>query len=131
MHIPVLKKEVIEYLDPKPNENFIDCTFGEGGHSAAILEKTKPNGKVLGVDLNPEAPCVHDNFKNLKEIVEREKFQPVSGILFDLGFSSWHIESSGRGFSFQREEPLDMRYSAKFQISWTRSGLPEGLHLKP
>ena len=52
MHIPVLQKEVIDYLAPKPNENFIDCTFGQGGHASAILEKTKPNGKVLGIDLN-------------------------------------------------------------------------------
>ena len=49
-HIPVLQKEVIEYLNPKSNENFIDCTVGEGGHALAILEKIEPNGKVLGID---------------------------------------------------------------------------------
>lgn len=123
-HIPVLQKEVIGYLDPQPNENFIDCTFGEGGHSKAILEKIKPNGKVLGIDLNPEAPCVHGNFKNLKEIVVREKFPPagrhgknVSGILFDLGMSSGDLEESGRGFSFQKNEPLDMRYDIRSPLT--------------
>ncbi len=132
MHLPVLQKEVIEYLDPKPNENFIDCTLGEGGHTLAILERTSPSGKVLGIDQDQEILentrhkienteygdrliLVCDNFVNLKEIAEKptvrtqEKFEPVSGILFDLGISSWHLEESGRGFSFQKEEPLDMR----------------------
>ncbi len=128
MHIPVLQKEVIEYLDPKPNENFIDCTLGFAGHTLAILEKNGPKGKVLGIDADAEVvkntkyyiqntkykdrvvfAC--DNFVNLKEIVKREKFKNISGILFDLGMSSWHLEESGRGFSFLRNEPLDMRYN--------------------
>lgn len=128
MHIPVLQKEVIEYLDPKPNENFIDCTLGFAGHSLAILEENGPKGKVLGIDADAEVikntkyyiqntkykdrvvfAC--DNFVNLKEIVKREKFKNISGILFDLGMSSWHLEESGRGFSFLRNEPLDMRYN--------------------
>ena len=53
-HIPVLKKEVLFYLNPKTNENFVDCTFGEGGHSFAILEKNIPEGKILGIDRSPE-----------------------------------------------------------------------------
>ena len=53
MHVPVLTKEVIKYLDPKPNENFIDCTIGQGGHTKFILAKTGPYGKVLGSDLDP------------------------------------------------------------------------------
>ena len=127
IHIPVLQKEVIECLEPKPNENFIDCTIEEGGHTLAILEKNGPDGKVLGIELDPELykklkEClrfylkqrvilVNDSYTNLKEIVEREKFKNVSGILFDLGLSSWHLEESGRGFSFQKKEPLDMRYN--------------------
>ena len=126
MHIPVLQKEVIEYLEPKPEENFIDATVGSGGHTLAILEKNGPKGKVLGIDRDSEQIkntkysiggkyknrliLVCDNFANLKEIVKREKFKNVSGILFDLGLSSWHLEESGRGFSFLRNEPLDMRY---------------------
>ena len=131
MHIPVLQNEVLKYLDPKPNQNFIDATIGEGGHSAAILEKNAPKGKVLGIELDPELYeklqaaklkvkneklknrliLVNDSFVNLKEIVKRERFLAVSGILFDLGMSSWHLEESGRGFSFLKNEPLDMRYS--------------------
>jgi len=126
MHIPVLRKEVLGYLDPKPNENFIDCTIGEGGHTIAILEKNKPDGKILGIDRDREQienwELKIENFKNrvilvcgsyvnLREIVGKNKFEKVSGILFDLGMSSWHLEKSGRGFSFLRDEPLDMRYS--------------------
>jgi len=129
MHIPVLQKEVLKYLDPKPNENFIDCTIGEGGHTLAILEKNKPKGKVLGIDRDPQLcqklskfnfdrlTLVNDSFANLKEIVKRERFKSVSGILFDLGISSWHLEKSGRGFSFLRNEPLDMRYSPQSPLT--------------
>ncbi len=121
VHIPVLQKEVIEYLDPKPNENFIDGTIGNAGHTLTILEKTAPQGKVLGIDWDPEilrntkygnrVILVCDNFVNLKGIVKRVKFKKIQGILFDLGMSSWHLEESGRGFSFLRREPLDMRYN--------------------
>jgi len=126
MHIPVLQKEVIQYLSPKPNENFIDCTIGEAGHTLAILEKTAPKGKILGIDADPEQiencklkignlkkriTLVCDNYANLREIVKKYKFRPIQGILFDLGMSSWHLEQSKRGFSFQRNEPLDMRYN--------------------
>jgi 16S rRNA (cytosine1402-N4)-methyltransferase len=125
VHIPVLQKEVLDFLNPKANENFVDCTIGEGGHAFAILERILPNGKLLGIDwtielieslrtragnLNKNLILVCDNFANLKSIVERHGFRRVSGILFDLGLSSWHLERSGRGFSFFRDEPLDMRF---------------------
>jgi len=128
IHIPVLKKEVLEFLNPKPNENFVDCTVGQAGHTIAIIEAIGPKGKVLGIDWDKEniedlkaiaqelkiknrLILANDNFSNLKEIVKREHFSKVSGIFFDLGFSSWHIEKSGKGFSFQKKEPLDMRYN--------------------
>jgi len=129
MHIPVLQKEVIEYLDVKPNENFIDATFGLGGHSKGILERNAPDGKVLGIEidsgilkcLKPDLKkekrliLVNDSYINLKEIVKKYNFEPINGILFDLGLSSWHLEKSGRGFSFQREEPLDMRFHKEIE----------------
>lgn len=134
MHVPVMRGEVLRFLDPKPNENFVDCTVGEGGHALAILERNKPYGKVLGIDLDPEILeglkksvdgtalaerliLVHGNFANLKTIVEQFGFGSVSGVLFDLGFSSWHIEESGRGFSFMRNEPLDMRYNPQSPLT--------------
>jgi len=123
MHIPVLQKEVLQYLDPKPNENFVDCTIGGGGHAFSILEKTSPKGKILGIDadekviknlkikkLEKRITFVCDNYVNLEEIVKKHKFRPIHGILFDLGMSSWDLEESGRGFSFLKKEPLDMRY---------------------
>ncbi len=125
MHLPVLKEKVIEYLDPKENENFVDCTFGEGGHTKEILKKNKPEGKVLAIEIDPDLYekgkelekkfkgrliLKRGNFAELKKIVKEEKFSPVNGILFDLGISSWHLEKSQRGFSFKRDELLIMRY---------------------
>ena len=131
MHIPVLKKETIEYLNPRPNENFIDCTFGMGGHSEAILEHNGPEGKILGIEADPSLYkafqigklkiasqelakrliLVNDSYTNLRALACKYNFRPVNGIIFDLGLSSWHLEKSGRGFSFQKDEPLDMRYN--------------------
>jgi 16S rRNA (cytosine1402-N4)-methyltransferase len=122
-HKPVLLKEVIEWLDVGRNKNYVDCTIGEGGHAIEILKRNGPKGKVLGIEIDPELYkklekerlkrliLVNDSYTNLKEIVERENFKKVYGILFDLGISSWHIEKSGRGFSFLRDEPLIMRYN--------------------
>ncbi|MBI4653058.1 16S rRNA (cytosine(1402)-N(4))-methyltransferase RsmH [Candidatus Kuenenbacteria bacterium] len=141
MHLPVLLNEVIENLNIQPNQNFIDCTFGDGGHTAAILKKNGPNGKVLGIEIDLEMAkfsmdstsspqafnfqfskrliLVKDSFVNLKEIVKRENFGSVSGILLDLGLSSRQLEESKRGFSFQKDEPLDMRFNQEVQsASW-------------
>ncbi|MCH8986805.1 16S rRNA (cytosine(1402)-N(4))-methyltransferase RsmH [Patescibacteria group bacterium] len=124
MHIPVLVSEVVEYLNPKRNENFIDATLGGAGHTKAILDHNAPAGKVLGIDLDEDVIrdtryeirntkrllLVHGNFADIKEIAKENKFHPVHGILFDLGFSSDQLEQRKRGFSFQKDEPLDMRY---------------------
>lgn len=127
-HIPVLLNEVIKFLDPKPNHNFLDCTLGAGGHTIEILKRTVPNGKVLGIDMDIRAiliakqkalkagiadtrlVAVRDNYKNLKEIVLQNNFKNISGILIDLGFSSMEIADPEKGFSFQIDAPLDMRY---------------------
>jgi 16S rRNA (cytosine1402-N4)-methyltransferase len=131
IHKPVLLKEVIEYLKVGKNKNYVDCTIGEGGHAIEILKRNGPKGKVLGIEIDPELYkklreeklerliLVNDSYSNLKEIVERENFKKIHGILFDLGISSWHIEKSGRGFSFLRDEPLIMRYDASRGISAT------------
>ncbi len=128
IHKAVLQKEVLQYLDPKPNENFIDCTIDGGGHATAILEKNRPNGKVLGIEIDPglyeklqavkpdRLILINDSYVNLKKVVKEHNFGSADGILFDLGMSSWHLEESGKGFSFMRDEPLDMRYGYKYQI---------------
>ncbi len=141
-HIPVLLKEVIYYLDPKPNRNFIDCTIGGGGHAKVILEKIGPKGKLLGIDLDERSTeiskenlrrfgvsicnlevakkrnrifLVQGNFKNLKQIKEKYFHFPIYGVLFDLGFSSFQVETGIKGFSFLKEGPLDMRYDPRGQ----------------
>lgn len=126
MHIPVLKKEVLHYLNPQANENFVDATVGQGGHALEILKRNGPNGLLLGMDWDPRqiensklitkefkkrTILVNDSYTNIKETVEKENFRPVNGILLDLGMSSWQLENSKRGFSFQKNEKLDMRYS--------------------
>ena len=142
IHIPVLTNEVINYLNPKPNENFIDCTFDGGGHAISLLNKTEPNGRVLGIEIDKEILeglgaefdkfksvgrliLINGNFKNLKDIIgispfsknETDESYDISGILLDLGLSSWHLEKSKRGFSFQKNEVLDMRYDSKESLT--------------
>ncbi|MFH1315707.1 MAG: 16S rRNA (cytosine(1402)-N(4))-methyltransferase RsmH [Candidatus Uhrbacteria bacterium] len=124
-HIPVLLEEVVELLALQPGDTVIDGTVGLGGHAQAMLERIKPNGKLLGIDrdrdnLNrakqnlvayaKQTTLVHDSFLNLKQIAYDCGYYPADAILLDLGFSSVHIQDSSRGFSFQSEGPLDMRY---------------------
>ncbi len=131
-HEPVLLNEVIQYLAPEPNENFIDCTIGGGGHAKEILKKTAPNGKLLGIDLDPQAisasaenlnefkariSLVNDNYKNLKQIVYVAGFTQISGILLDLGLSSFELQDSARGFSFKGSAFLDMRFGQTGQTA--------------
>lgn len=126
MHKPVLLNEVLEYLNPQEGGVFIDATINGGGHAAAIAERIGKKGKLLGIDRDHELiqsaslsyklqtinyKLICDTFANIQHIAEEQGFTKVNGILFDLGFSSFHIEESGRGFSFLRNEPLDMRYN--------------------
>ena len=123
-HVPVLVKETIETLDPKSNQNFIDATLGFGGHAKEILKKTFPNGKLLGIDQDQTAieeaeknlekyidrvSYANTNFSELGLIIRDWKVGRVDGILFDLGVSSYQLDSKFRGFSFNSDAPLDMR----------------------
>ena len=136
MHIPVLVREVTEYLNVQPGKNFIDGTCGTAGHTLAILAKNYPNGRVMCFDWDRESldrakeiiaakgkgllsrvTFINDSYANLSAAVSREKFGPVQGILLDLGMSSDQLEMSGRGFSFLRDEPLDMRYSLNQKLT--------------
>ena len=126
IHTAVLKKEVLEYLDPKQNENFVDCTVGEGGHAEDILKKNGPEGKLLGIDLDPQqisaAQWLHvqfqdrivlatDSYTHITEILGRKNIGPINGILLDLGMSSAQLARAHKGFSFQVDQGLDMRYN--------------------
>lgn len=106
-HIPVLLNEVIEALEIKPGNKYIDCTYGGGGHFRAIQAA---GGIVLGIDQDLEAHApVQGNFAHLQKIAVKAGFDQVDGILMDLGVSSHQLETDYRGFSFNREAKLDMR----------------------
>ncbi len=124
-HIPVLLNEVLEYLEPKPNKNYVDATLGGGGYTAKILEANAPNGQVLSIDLDQEAlknarakfnqvgdrlTLVHGNFRDFDKLVTHHEFKDISGIVADIGLSSFQIDQSERGISFQKKELLDMRF---------------------
>ena len=123
-HIPVLLDEVIELLDIKPEGIYMDCTVGFGGHSQAILNKLNSKGKLLGLDLDPYALEKSKNkltqlnknvslhnccYSVFPQILEKVGINKVDGFLFDLGISSYQIDSTHRGFSYMRNGPLDMR----------------------
>lgn len=129
-HKPVLLKEVLAYLDVQRGKKYIDATLGGGGHAREILER---GGKVLGVDVDEDAityiknqksriknfenlKLTQGNFKDIDTIAHLNSFDKVSGIIFDLGISSFQIDSPDRGFSYQKEGPLDMRMDKNLSV---------------
>jgi len=121
-HTPVLTAEVMQYLRPERGGLFVDCTVGLGGHSRALLEAGAT--RVVGLDRDLQAlaaaretlapwadrvELVHADYRALDEVLDRQGIGLVDGALADLGVSSLQLEAPGRGFSFQRDEPLDMR----------------------
>lgn len=132
-HYPVLLQEVLELLQIKSDENYIDGTLGGGGYTSGILEKNSPNGEVLSFDLDLDSfenfknsevfkmnsrrvHLVHANFKLLDNYLNSFINPVVSGVVADLGFSSYQLDKSGRGIAFQRRELLDMRFDSTAQI---------------
>lgn len=123
-HIPVMMSEVLAGLDPKRNENYVDFTLGGGGHTQAILERTRPLGKVLAFDRDSKTLertkeklknnkdrviFFHSKMSDSEDALEKYGFQSIDGVLMDLGVSSFQIDEPTRGFSFQKAGPLDMR----------------------
>ena len=121
LHFPVLLEESIDFLVQKIDGNFIDCTYGRGGHSSAILDKLNKNGHLTSFDKDPEAyehatniaennfTPIHSSFNNINEYFSNYS---VDGILYDLGTCSTHFDDGGRGFSFKNDGPLDMRFNS-------------------
>jgi 16S rRNA (cytosine1402-N4)-methyltransferase len=121
LHQPVLLKETLETLQPKPGDIVVDCTLGGGGHTRAIWEKLNGDATMIGIDQDAKAiqnareslpkaiTLVHDNFRNLRSILMSLDIARADRVLFDLGVSSPQLDESERGFSYQHDAPLDMR----------------------
>jgi len=129
-HVPVLLSAVLEGLHLQPNDLVIDATLGGGGHTAAMLDIVAPNGKVLGIEADTRTLqktsqqlasygsrfiAAHGNFRDLRRIATTNGIGAVDAILFDLGLSSIALGDPARGFSFQHDGPLDMRFDAETQ----------------
>lgn len=140
-HVSVLLQETIDLLQIKPGGKYIDGTLGGGGHTTEILKR---GGRVLGIDVDEEAlsfvknelqikhyelqdnlVLVKGNFKDIDTIARENDFETVAGILLDLGISGHHVDTAERGFSFQKEGPLDMRMDKTLGV--TAEDLVNGL----
>lgn len=131
LHTPVLTKEVIEYLRCSMGGTFVDGTVGEGGHALQMLRASKKS-RVVGIDRDEEILgaarkrlagyagrvfLIHDDFVHLPHILRRIGIKTVDGVLLDLGVSTFHLQKEGRGFSFQKEGPLDMRMDRRSDLT--------------
>jgi 16S rRNA (cytosine1402-N4)-methyltransferase len=121
-HVPVMSAEVLEFLRPSHGGLFVDCTVGLGGHARALLEAGA--ARIIGLDRDRDAlararetlapwtdrvELVHADYRTLDEVLDERRIPQIDGALADLGVSSLQFDAAGRGFSFQRDEPLDMR----------------------
>src|SRR4030043_2311988 len=132
VHVPVLLKEVLYYLNLKQGDIIFDGTLGGAGHTIKKINAIAPTGRVIGVDLHSQTistaaikldkfsknvVLLNDNFANIKEILKKLSIENVDGLLLDLGLSSFMIDKSGRGFSYLKDERLDMRYGNDISLS--------------
>ena len=130
-HVPIMAKEILDYLSPKEGDVFLDGTIGGAGHSILFAEKIGKNGKLIGIDKDEtalevsgerlakfeNAVLVRDDFKNIKQILADLKIKKLNGALLDLGVSSYQLDTAERGFSFRNDGPLDMRMDKRQEFS--------------
>ena len=136
-HKAVLLQQTLEQLQVRAGEKYIDATLGGGGHSEEIV---RAGGNVLGIDQdsdaisynkekfagNPNITITQGNFENIKDIAQKNGFENIAGVLYDLGISSHHVDEGSRGFSFLQEAPLDMRMNKDLTV--TAADLINGLN---
>lgn len=142
-HVSVMTEEVMKYLDCKPGEIVVDCTLGGCGHSMMILEKIMPGGLLIGIDQDMDSlenarikladhmanvRLFHGNFAGIADYLSECGIEKVDAILADIGISFHHIQGSGRGFSFTKNEPLDMRMDTRNEL--TASDIVNGFEEK-
>jgi 16S rRNA (cytosine1402-N4)-methyltransferase len=123
-HIPVLLPHVLDVLNPRPGQVIVDCTLGLAGHAAAILDRIRPTGRLIGIDFDPanielarerlttvgdEFDLFHNNFAALPTVLAQAGVAKVDGVLADVGVASTQLDDPARGFSFKWPGPLDMR----------------------
>ena len=123
-HTPVLREEVLAWLITSTDGIYVDATLGGGGHAESILQRLDPTGMLVGFDADPDAiqfaatrlssfggrvTLIHDNFRNISAALAQRGIDHISGIVFDLGVSSYQIDEPSRGFSFRGDDRLDMR----------------------
>jgi 16S rRNA (cytosine1402-N4)-methyltransferase len=131
-HLPVLYQEIIHALRPRAGGFYVDCTLGSGGHASGILQASSPDGRLLGLDVDPAALALAErrlagfgprvairraSYRTLSEQLETLDWPLVDGILLDLGASSMQFDAPERGFSFQQEALLDMRFDPRQPVS--------------
>ncbi|MBP7516319.1 MAG: 16S rRNA (cytosine(1402)-N(4))-methyltransferase RsmH [Desulfobulbus sp.] len=135
-HVPVLRDEVLDWLQPRDGGLYVDGTLGLGGHTQAVLERSAPSGRVIGFEWDAEALAraqerlvpyrerlriVHASYADLASALEKLNVGPVDGLLVDLGVSSLQLDDRDRGFSFRADAPLDMRMDRRRPV--TAAGL--------
>ena len=123
-HTPVLREEVMTWLITSSGGVYVDATLGGGGHAESILQRLNPTGVLVGLDADPDAiqfatsrlsshqgraVLVHTNFRDISAALAQRGFDHVSGVLLDLGVSSYQLDEPSRGFSFRTDDQLDMR----------------------
>lgn len=129
-HLPVMLDEICDLLQLGPHKNIVDGTLGLGGHALAILERTKPDGKILGIDRDQEAleeakkrlppkrcDLIHGTYDRVEEFLEKFRWPPPDGMILDLGVSSLQLDKAERGFSFLKSSALDMRMDLEEEVS--------------
>lgn len=130
-HVSVLLNETINELNIKEDGIYVDCTLGGAGHSSEVLKRLSEKGRLIGIDQDTDAieaakeklkgynnvTYVHDNFHNIKHILDELNIEKVDGILMDLGVSSYQLDKPERGFSYMHDAPLDMRMNKESNFS--------------
>mgnify|MGYP003304275443 FL=1 len=127
-HVPILLEEVVSKIITRKDGVYIDCTVGFGGHSFSILKEIDSNGMLFGIDYDPYAleyshnrlselnkpfELIHSNYANLNELCKRKDINDVDGILFDLGISSYQVDSGYKGISYRKDGKLNMALDPK------------------